>query len=125
MIARADHDAALAAARSEARAEGEAVGRTQAIARVRTILTCPQAEGRAAQALVFALDSDMSPEVAAKALAASPTNKTAPTLGERGNPAPLAGGTSQPAKEDADVGWDAAIAKVNGDLARRRTASRR
>jgi signal peptide peptidase SppA len=125
MIARADHDAALAAARNEGRAEGEAAGRTQAITRVRTILTCPEAEGRAAQALVFALDSEMSPEVAAKALAASPTTKAVPTLGERGNPAPLAGGPSQPAKEDADAGWDAAIAKVNGDLARRRTASRR
>ena len=80
MIARADHDAAIAAARTEARAEGHAAGRTEgetagrtsAIDRVRAILTSPEAKGREPQALVFALDSDMTPEVAAKALSGKP-----------------------------------------------------
>jgi hypothetical protein len=125
MIARADHDAALAAARSEARAEGEAAGRTQAIARVRTILTCPDAEGRAAQAMVFALDSDMSPEVAAKALAASPAAPKVPALAERGSQPALIGGNPNASKEDAEAGWDAAITKVNGDLTRKHAMSRR
>jgi signal peptide peptidase SppA len=116
MIARADHDAALAAARSEARAEGEAAGRTQAIARVRTILTSPEAEGREAQARVFALDSDMSPEVAAKALAASPTGKAVPALAERGNTEPLAGGTPPNRKIDASVSWDRSLKRAGAKL---------
>ena len=73
-VARADHDAAITAARTEAhaegrteghaagRTEGEAAGRTAAIDRVRAILTAPEAKGREPQALVFALDSDMTPK---------------------------------------------------------------
>jgi signal peptide peptidase SppA len=117
MVARADHDAALATARNEARAEGEAAGRTQAIARVRTILTSPEAEGREAQARVFALDSDMSPEVAAKALAASPTGKApVPPLDARGNPAPLAGGTAATPKADASTSWDRSLKRAGAKL---------
>ena len=123
MIARADHDAAIAAARTEARAEGHAAGRTEgetagrtaAIDRVRAILTSPEAKGREGQALVFALDSDMTPEVAAKALSASPAASARPTLETRGTP-PLAGGAPPDAKVDGKVAWDRSLKRAGAKV---------
>jgi signal peptide peptidase SppA len=120
MIARADHDAAVAAARTEGqtagRTEGEASGRTQAVTRIRAILTCAEAEGRQAQALVFALDSDMSPEVAVKALAASPAaTKSAPALGQRENPAHVPGGQGQ-TRPDPSQAWDRSLKRAGAKL---------
>jgi hypothetical protein len=83
---------------------------------VRTILTSPEAEGREAQARVFALDSDMSPEVAAMALAASPTGKAVPALSERGNPAPLAGTTPPNTKVDLSASWDRSLKRAGAKL---------
>jgi len=130
LIARADHEAAVAAARTEGhtaghtagRTEGEAAGRAQALARVQTILTCPEAEGRSAQAMVFALESDIAPEVAAKALAASPTVATAaavPALAARGNPAHVDTSAEQP-RQDATSMWNDVVTKVNAENARHR-----
>ena len=123
MIARADHDAAIAAARTEARAEGhaagrtdgEAAGRTSAIDRVRAILTAPEAKGREPQALVFALDSDMTPEVAVKALSASPAANARPSLDARGNP-PLPGGAPPDAKVDGKVAWDRSLKRAGAKV---------
>ena len=115
VIARADHDAAIAAARTEARTEGEAAGRTAAITRVRAILTAPEAKGREAQALVFALDSDMTPEVAVKALSASPAATARPSLDARGN-APLPGGAPPDPKVDTARSWDRALKRAGANL---------
>jgi len=128
LIARADHEAAVAAARSEGhnaghtagRAEGEAAGRAQALARVQAILTCPEAEGRSAQAMVFALESDLAPEIAAKALAASPTvAAVVPALVARGNPAHVAASTEQPRQDSASI-WNEVITKVNAENTKHR-----
>jgi signal peptide peptidase SppA len=113
MIARADHDTAIASAR----AEGETAGRTQAVARIRAILTSPEAEGRSAQALVFALDTDMTPEIAAKALGASPAvTAGVPPLETRSNPAQI--GTVPPKNPHADLGasWDRSLKRAGAKL---------
>lgn len=112
-IPRAEHDAALAAARSE----GQAQGRTAAIERVRAILTSPEAKGREGQAMVFALDCDMAPDIAAKALAASPAAAPGrPPLDARPN-APVPGGAPANDTRDARTSWDRSLkrmgAKVN------------
>jgi signal peptide peptidase SppA len=124
LIARADHEAAVAAARSEGqtagRSEGEAAGRAQALARVQAILTCPEAEGRSAQAMVFALESDLAPEIAAKALAASPTvAAVVPALAARGNPAHVEASTEQPKQDSASM-WNDVVAKVNAENTKHR-----
>lgn len=127
MIARADHDAAVATARTAAhaegrteghaagRTEGEAAGRTAAIDRVRAILMAPEAKGREPQALVFALDSDMTPEVAVKALSASPAATARPPLGARGSD-PLPGGAPSDPKVDAGRSWDRALSRAGAKL---------
>lgn len=95
-ITRAEHDAALRTARAEARVVGETAGRTQAMERIRAILTAPEAKGRWAQALAFALDTDMAPDVAARALVASPaaTAPARPPLDARSNPSVPGGGAA-------------------------------
>lgn len=81
-ISRTEHEAALRAAREDARGHGERIGRTAATERIRAILMCGEAKGREAQALVLALDTDVTPDVAAKALAAAalPAWKPAPAV---------------------------------------------
>ena len=121
LSARADHDAAVAAARSEAhaagRTEGEAAGRAQALARVQAILTCPEAEGRSAQAMVFALESDLAPEVAAKALAASPTAAAAaPPLAARANPAHVDASAALTDRPDPRSAWDRSLKRAGAKL---------
>jgi signal peptide peptidase SppA len=109
-IARADHDTAV----REARAQGEAAGRTTAIERVRAILNCPEAKGREAQAQVFALDTDMAPDVAAKALAAAPAAKATPALDVRGA-APLAAGAAS-AADDSKARWDRSLKRAGATM---------
>ena len=121
-VTRADHDAAITAARTAAhaeghaagRTEGEAAGRTAAVDRVRAILTAPEAKGREPQALVFALDSDMTPEVAAKALAASPAVNARPPLAARGSD-PLPGGATD-TKVDGKPAWDRSLKRAGAKL---------
>jgi capsid assembly protease len=59
-IPKADHDAAVSAAR--------AAGRTEATMRIKAILSCDAAKGREAQAQAIAFDTDMSPDAAATVL---------------------------------------------------------
>lgn len=111
-IPRAEHDAAIAQARAEARAEGETAGRTAAIERVRAILSSPEAKGREPQAMVFALDTDMAPPVAAKALAVSPVTNARPPLDARGNdPVPGA-----PAATKIERTWDRSLKRAGAKL---------
>ncbi len=119
-IPRAEHDTALAQARTEARAEGraegEAAGRTAAIERVRSILTSPEAKGREPQALVFALDTDMAPDVAAKALGASPTAAAArPPLEARGNE-PVPNGAAPDPKADVAASWNRSLKRAGAKV---------
>jgi len=63
---------ALADAVAQARQEAEAGGRELERTRIAAILTHEHAEGRAAQAQVLALETDLDAEAASKVLAASP-----------------------------------------------------
>ena len=87
----------------------------KAIERVRAILTSAEAKGREAQALVFALDSDMSPEVAAKALSASPAKPAVPSLAERGSP-PVEGGPATAPAADTKAAWDRSLKRAGARL---------
>lgn len=119
-IPRAEHDAAITQARAEgrtegraeARAEGETAGRTAAIDRVRAILTSAEAKGREPQALVFALDTEMAPDVAAKALAASPATAARPALDVRGKE-PVA--NAAPDNRAAPT-WDRSLKRAGAKL---------
>jgi len=108
-IPRAEHDAALAAAR----AEGERQGRTATAERIRAILTHAEAKGREGQAMVFAFDTDMAPEVAAKALAASPVAR--PALEARHNP-PVPGGGPVNDPRDTPKSWDRSLKRAGAKL---------
>lgn len=112
IITRAEHLSAVAAAVAEARLAALAEGAAAATARIRTILTCPEAAGREATAQVFALDSDMSAEVAIKALSAVPvaTPAAVPPLAERGAP-PV--GQGQPGQIDAAAFWGGVVDASN------------
>jgi len=114
-VPRAEHDQAVAAARTE----GEAKGRSAAIERVRAILNCAEAKDRGPMALVFALDTDMSPEVAAKALAASPAAApTRPTLENRNNPPVpgMAGAGAENPRADAATSWNRSLRRAGAKL---------
>jgi len=85
---------------------------------VSAILSSPEAKGREAQALVFALDTDMAPDVAAKALAASPVAQARPPLEQRPNP-PVPGGhapTGRPSRADNASAWDRSLARAGAKL---------
>lgn len=71
------------AGKTEGITEGQTLGATAERARIAAILNHPEAQGRAAQATVMALETDMTAEQAGKLLAASP--KVEPTK-VAGNP---------------------------------------
>lgn len=89
-----------------AKDEGIKAGAEQATTRIKTILTCDEAEGRGAQAQTIALSTSMSAEEAAALLAASPketTQTTVKTIEERaeemeelGNSDPTTSGAKTP-----------------------------
>jgi signal peptide peptidase SppA len=107
-IPRAEHDAALAAA--------QAATRTATVERIRAILSHTEAKGREGQALVFALDTDMAPEVAAKALAASPLAPAArQPLDARPNP-PVPGGAPANDTRDTRTSWDRSLKRMGAKL---------
>ena len=72
-ISQADHDGAVAAARTE--------GAMQATDRIKAIFALDETKGREASAQVFALETDMSAEAAAMALAATPKAGILPDSG--------------------------------------------
>jgi signal peptide peptidase SppA len=75
-------DAARAEGRKAGDAEGRKAGATEERARIGAILRGPEAEGRAATAASFALDTEMTAEQAAKALGSVPKAAAeAPRLG--------------------------------------------
>ncbi len=64
MIARAEHDAAVAAARTESQTAGEKAGATAERTRIQAILNLPEAKGREASAMHLAFTTDLSAETA-------------------------------------------------------------
>jgi capsid assembly protease len=123
VYSQAEYDAAIIAARGAERAELEAqhatavtAARAEALARVRGILTHAEAADRVAQAMVLAVDTDMSIEAAAKVLAASPKiaalePRLVPSVAARS--APPIGSDPGAMSPDPAASWDAAIAKAN------------
>ncbi len=79
----ADLQAAVDVARTEAHAAGVTAGKAEATERIKSILTAPESEGREAQALVLALETQMTAEDAAKVLTASPKASVPTTIAER------------------------------------------
>ena len=100
-------EAQLDAAVETARAEGMAAGAAQANARIKSILTSEEAQGREPQAMVLALDMDMSAEDAAKVLATSPKSSGVASIESRAAGEPEFGG-------DANQGFGSASDKVAG-----------
>jgi signal peptide peptidase SppA len=125
VYSQAEHEAAIIAARGAERAELEAqhaaavtaaaaAARIATLARVRGILNHAEAADRAGQAMVLALDTDMSVDAAAKMLAASPKiaalEPRIPPVAVRSAPQV---GSDHLDRPDPSAGWEAAIAKVN------------
>jgi ClpP class serine protease len=89
MIPRAEHDAAVEAARAdgarsasaEAEAAGKQAGAAEARARCKAILDSDEAKGREDQARYFAFETDMPAEQAVAALARAPKPAAAPAQG--------------------------------------------
>jgi ClpP class serine protease len=116
-ISHADLQVAVDAARTEARTAGVTAGKAEATARIKSILTAPEAEGREAQALVLALETEMTAVDAAKVMTASPKASVPTTIADR-----AAYETELGAETPADqrnraersvAGWSKAITHAN------------
>jgi len=116
-ISPADLQAAINTARTEAHAAGVTAGKAEATARIKAILTASEAEGRAAQAMVLALETEMSAIDAAKVLAASPKATPAATIADRAaREAELGAETPADHRNRAErsvAGWSKAITQAN------------
>ena len=99
----------------------ELTGKTSERERISAIVNHEEAEGREAQAMAFALDTDLDAEAAGKVLAVSP--KTAPVEGVKGgqldahmkalgNPEVGADGEDQAPEATVAAGWGHAFAKA-------------
>lgn len=99
----------------------ELKGQTSERERISAIVNHEEAEGREAQAMAFALDTDLNAESAGKVLAVSP--KAVPIAAEKGgqlnvhmqtlgNPKVGADGEDQSAEQTVAAGWGHAVAKV-------------
>jgi capsid assembly protease len=130
-IAMEAHTAAIEAARADGRKAGEAAGAVQgakiATERIRAILTCPETAGRMPLAIVFALDTEMTPEAAVKALKVSLADVSGtaqtggpppPPLAQRGQPPLPAAQPPVPGAANGGAGWDEVVAEVNRANAR-------
>ncbi len=113
------YDKAIAdAARAEGLQEGLAAGQSQATARIKAILTSPEAEGRSAQALVLALETAMSASEAEKVLAASAKEAVAASIAERAQGQGELGSDDHAASHQdrqaaVAASWNAAIEQAN------------
>jgi signal peptide peptidase SppA len=116
-ISPADLQTAVEAARTEAHATGVTVGKELATARIKAILTAPETEGREAQALVLALETEMTVADAAKVLAASPKAITSASIADRAaQEAELGAETPADHRNRAErsaAGWTKAVTNAN------------
>lgn len=129
MIARADHDAAVAAARTEGQAAGEKAGATAERARIQAILNLPEAKGREASAMHLAFTTDLSADTAKGVLSGLVASKPEPEgdadednqpQGQRSQDAPGGlvlfdpqGDRPQTSAEKAKSMWSKTIETVN------------
>ena len=129
MIARADHDAAVATARTEGQTIGEKAGATAERARIQAILNMPEAKGREASAMHLAFTTDLSAETAKGVLSGLAASKSEPEndpdeesqpQGQRSQDAPGGlvlfdpqGDRPQTGTEKAKSMWSKTIEKVN------------
>lgn len=113
----AELQSAVEAARTEAHAAGVIAGKAEATARIKSILTAPETEGRDAQALVLAFETEMTAADATMVLAASPKANAATSIADRAaHEAEL--GAETPAdhrnrSERHAAGWSKAITQAN------------
>lgn len=112
-------EAEMTAAVDNARAEGVAAGKSEATTRIKSILTSEEAKGREAQAMVLALDTEMSAEDASKVLAASPKSTAAAGLEQRATEGAEFGGNDLPvegaAQKSASI-WGSAVKNANASI---------
>ena len=103
--------------RTQACADGVIAGKAEATARIKSILTASEAEGRAAQALVLALETEMTAGDAARVLAASPKASPSATIADRAaQEAELGAETPADQRNRAErsvAGWSKAITQAN------------
>ncbi|WP_223428841.1 S49 family peptidase [Tateyamaria pelophila] len=116
-ISPADLQAAVDAARSDAHAAGVTAGKAEATSRIKSILTAPDAEGREAQALVLALETEMTAVDAAKVMTASPKATAPTTIADRAaQETELGAETPADQRNRAErsvAGWSKAITHAN------------
>jgi signal peptide peptidase SppA len=116
-ISPADLQAAVDAARTEARTAGVTAGKVEATSRIKSILTAPEAEGREAQALVLALETEMTAVDAAKVMTASPKASVPSTIADRAaQETELGAETPADQRNRAErsvAGWSKAITHAN------------
>jgi signal peptide peptidase SppA len=116
-ISPADLQAAVDAARTEAHTAGVTAGKAEATARIKSILTAPEAEGREAQALVLALETEMTAVDAAKVMTASPKASVPTTIADRAaQETELGAETPADQRNRAErsvAGWSKAITHAN------------
>lgn len=110
-------EAQMNAAVEKARADGEAAGRVAATARIKSILSSNEAQGHQAQAMVLALDTNMSAEDAAKVLAVAPKTGRAASIADRAAAENELGADALGGRIDASqkvvTGWSSAVANAN------------
>jgi len=116
-ISPADLQAPVDAARTEAHTAGVTAGKAEATARIKSILTAPEAEGREAQALVLALETEMTAVDAAKVMTASPKASVPTTIADRAaHETELGAETPADQRNRAErsvAGWSKAITHAN------------
>ena len=116
--ARLDAPAPQSAARLD---EAVAAARLEERARIRAIVNCEAAEGRAAQALMLATETALSVAEAEKILTASPKESRVEALAQRATTGPEFGSSRDDRPNPtarAEEGWKRAIANANRRFAR-------
>jgi signal peptide peptidase SppA len=101
--------------------EAVAAARLEERARIRAIVNCEAAEGRAAQALMLATETALSVAEAEKILAASPKESRVEALAQRASAGPEFGSSRDDRPNPAarsEEGWKRAIANANRRFAR-------
>lgn len=118
-IAKTDHDAAVVSATHSAKAEGLKEGATAERARCKAILGAKDSKGREEMAQHLAFETDMAADAAIALLGKSPAKADAPAKSASAprlsvpQPSVDAGGP-QDDQAHVQVGWEAALASVNG-----------
>lgn len=125
-ITKEAHEAALATARAEAKADGMKAGADAATARIGAILRSANAKGREQMAMTLALDTDMSAEAADKVLAVAPAgaapsaaDQAAANLAARSAAAGSFGAPGVPGNASASAetdGWASAVKNANQSI---------